>query len=183
MIRTHFSVSRTISVLVPIEVIEEIDRFKRESTELGQNARTVSRMLDGFRGEGQLERRREAAERRKTENRFLQKRPETAQRRDAASQRQSPVDNRILSLAAGIQKSQPNNADDPRQQRYQFAHQGRRAGPAGGGLRDRPRLHQGPLHRHDGNVRQPGKNGLVPRQRRTRNSTAAKNIFRTNTAR
>ena len=37
-------------VLLPIEVIEEIDRFKRESTELGQNARTVSRMLDGFRG-------------------------------------------------------------------------------------------------------------------------------------
>ena len=42
------------NVLIPIEVIEEIDRFKRESTELGQNARTVSRMLDGFRGEGSL---------------------------------------------------------------------------------------------------------------------------------
>jgi PhoH-like ATPase len=42
------------NVLLPIEVIEEIDRFKRESTELGQNARTVSRMLDGFRGEGSL---------------------------------------------------------------------------------------------------------------------------------
>ena len=36
-------------VLLPIEVIEEIDRFKRESTELGQNARAVSRMLDGLR--------------------------------------------------------------------------------------------------------------------------------------
>lgn len=42
------------NVLIPIEVIEEIDRFKRESTELGQNARTVSRMLDGFRGKGSL---------------------------------------------------------------------------------------------------------------------------------
>jgi len=41
-------------VLIPIEVIEEIDRFKRESSELGQNARQVSRMLDGFRGEGSL---------------------------------------------------------------------------------------------------------------------------------
>jgi PhoH-like ATPase len=41
-------------VLLPIEVIEEIDRFKRESSELGQNARMVSRMLDGFRGTGQL---------------------------------------------------------------------------------------------------------------------------------
>src|SRR5213075_2923890 len=42
------------SVIIPIEVIEEIDRFKRESSELGQNARAVSRMLDGFRGEGSL---------------------------------------------------------------------------------------------------------------------------------
>jgi PhoH-like ATPase len=42
------------SVIIPIEVVEEIDRFKRESTELGQNARTVSRMLDGFRALGHL---------------------------------------------------------------------------------------------------------------------------------
>src|ERR1041384_8189909 len=41
-------------VLIPIEVIEEMDRFKRESTELGQNARQVSRMLDGFRTQGHL---------------------------------------------------------------------------------------------------------------------------------
>lgn len=41
-------------VLIPIEVIEEIDRFKREATELGQNARTVSRTLDGLRGRGSL---------------------------------------------------------------------------------------------------------------------------------
>ena len=42
------------NVLIPIEVIEEIDRFKRESTELGQNARTVSRALDGLRAKGHL---------------------------------------------------------------------------------------------------------------------------------
>ena len=42
------------NVLIPIEVIEEIDRFKRESTELGQNARTVSRTLDSLRGQGRL---------------------------------------------------------------------------------------------------------------------------------
>ena len=41
-------------VLIPIEVIEEIDRFKRESTELGQNARAVSRQLDGLRAQGHL---------------------------------------------------------------------------------------------------------------------------------
>ncbi|MBC8096384.1 MAG: PhoH family protein, partial [Akkermansiaceae bacterium] len=42
------------NVLLPIEVIEEIDRFKRESSELGQNARAVSRMLDSYRGDGSL---------------------------------------------------------------------------------------------------------------------------------
>jgi len=42
------------NVLIPIEVIEEIDRFKRESSELGQNARTVSRMLDSLRQKGHL---------------------------------------------------------------------------------------------------------------------------------
>ena len=42
------------NVLIPIEVIEEIDHFKRESTELGQNARTVSRTLDNLRGQGRL---------------------------------------------------------------------------------------------------------------------------------
>ena len=42
------------NVLIPIEVIEEIDRFKRESTERGQNARSISRMLDGYRGQGSL---------------------------------------------------------------------------------------------------------------------------------
>ncbi len=41
-------------VLLPIEVIEEIDHFKRESTELGQNARIVSRTLDGLRIQGRL---------------------------------------------------------------------------------------------------------------------------------
>jgi len=41
-------------VLIPIEVIEEIDRFKREGSELGQNARTVSRALDSLRDQGRL---------------------------------------------------------------------------------------------------------------------------------
>ncbi len=41
-------------VLIPIEVVEEIDNFKRDSSELGQNARSVSRMLDSLRGTGRL---------------------------------------------------------------------------------------------------------------------------------
>jgi len=42
------------TVLIPIDVIEEIDHFKRESTELGQNARSVSRSLDDLRAKGRL---------------------------------------------------------------------------------------------------------------------------------
>jgi PhoH-like ATPase len=41
-------------VHIPIEVIEEVDRFKRESSELGQNARAISRLLDKLREQGKL---------------------------------------------------------------------------------------------------------------------------------
>ena len=94
------------NVLVPIEVIEEIDRFKRESSELGQNARSVSRMLDGLRGEGRL-----------SEGvalptggllRIIFRKAEAAKNGHAIFSTDS-VDNRILSLAFGIQKSQPKS--------------------------------------------------------------------------
>ncbi len=41
-------------VVIPIYVIEEVDQFKRESTERGRNARTVARLLDGLRERGSL---------------------------------------------------------------------------------------------------------------------------------
>ena len=37
------------NVVIPLEVIGEIDRFKRESSERGQHARQVSRLLDSLR--------------------------------------------------------------------------------------------------------------------------------------
>ncbi len=40
------------TVVIPIYVIEEIDRFKKELSELGRNAREVARLLDAFRAEG-----------------------------------------------------------------------------------------------------------------------------------
>jgi len=93
-------------VVLPIEVIEEIDRFKRESTELGQNARAVSRMLDGLRGKGHL-----------SDGVLL---PNGGHLRIAFEQGKTghnghivfstnSVDNRILSLAAAIKKSQPRS--------------------------------------------------------------------------
>lgn len=41
-------------VVIPIYVIEEIDNFKKDMSELGRNARQVCRLLDEYRAEGQL---------------------------------------------------------------------------------------------------------------------------------
>jgi PhoH-like ATPase len=94
------------NVLVPIEVIEEIDRFKRESTELGQNARTVSRMLDAFRGQGRLS----EGVKLPTGGRLKIVFQKNGQVNGEGGFNANTVDNRILSLAAGIQKAQPKNA-------------------------------------------------------------------------
>ena len=40
------------NVIIPIYVIEEIDQFKRDLSELGRNARLVARYLDSFRDGG-----------------------------------------------------------------------------------------------------------------------------------
>jgi PhoH-like ATPase len=42
------------TVVVPIFVIEEVDHFKKEASELGRNAREVSRVLDEHRERGNL---------------------------------------------------------------------------------------------------------------------------------
>ena len=41
-------------VVIPVKVIEEVDRFKRDQTEIGRSARQVSRYLDGLRKRGGL---------------------------------------------------------------------------------------------------------------------------------
>ncbi len=41
-------------LVLPITVIEEIDRFKRDLNETGRNARTISRTLDSLRASGSL---------------------------------------------------------------------------------------------------------------------------------
>jgi PhoH-like ATPase len=42
-------------VNVPIFVLEELDSFKRDQSELGRNARRVARQLDRYRGEGRID--------------------------------------------------------------------------------------------------------------------------------
>ncbi len=41
-------------IIIPITVIEELDRFKKDLNMLGRNARTVSKFIDRMRGEGSL---------------------------------------------------------------------------------------------------------------------------------
>jgi PhoH-like ATPase len=89
------------TVLIPIEVLEEIDRFKRESSELGQNARAVSRALDALRAKGQL------SEGVKLENggtlRILVHDPKNPDHVFG----NHTVDNRILARALSVQREQP----------------------------------------------------------------------------
>ncbi len=92
------------NVLLPIEVIEEIDRFKRESSELGQNARTVSRMLDGFRSVGRLS--EGVALPNGGHLRIIFQKAKSA-RNGHALFSDNTVDNRILSLAFSVLKAQP----------------------------------------------------------------------------
>src|SRR5580692_11722734 len=94
------------NVLLPIEVIEEIDRFKRESTELGQNARTVSRMLDGFRGAGRLS---EGVGLPNGGQLRIIFEKEKARTNGHTVFTTDSVDNRILMLASNIKKLQPKN--------------------------------------------------------------------------
>lgn len=93
-------------VLIPIEVIEEIDRFKRESSELGQNARAVSRMLDGFRNEGSLSEGVALSNGGRLRIIFNQTKTKLRNGQSAIAGNNS-VDSRIVALALSVQRSTP----------------------------------------------------------------------------
>lgn len=42
------------NIVLPLTVVEEIDRFKKEQSETGRNARQISRIIDGLRSQGRL---------------------------------------------------------------------------------------------------------------------------------
>lgn len=92
------------NVIIPIEVIEEIDRFKRETSERGQSARAVSRLLDGLRNQGRLN------EGVKLSNGgmlrvLFQKKSALVNGHNGSNG--GSVDNRILELALQVQKARP----------------------------------------------------------------------------
>jgi PhoH-like ATPase len=93
-------------VLIPIEVIEEMDRFKRESSELGQNARSVSRLLDSFRANGHLS---EGVQLPNGGQLKIIFHKNGLEKNGHAVLATDSVDNRILLLASSVQKAQPKN--------------------------------------------------------------------------
>ena len=93
-------------VLIPIEVIEEIDRFKREATELGQNARTVSRMLDAYRVGGRLSEGVPLPNGGRLRIIFNQTKTKLRNGQHAIAGNNN-VDSRIVALALSVQRSMP----------------------------------------------------------------------------
>lgn len=92
------------NVLIPIEVIEEIDRFKREASELGQNARHVSRTLDSLRKLGSLN---EGVPLENGGRLRIIFHPFDERESDFPVPNQHHVDSRIVSLALNVQSIEP----------------------------------------------------------------------------
>ncbi len=94
---------RDCDIYVPLSVIEEMDKFKRDIGENGRNARQFSRHIDVLRSEGAL-----------AKGVALEKSNSTLYvHNDYATQSELPgwdtdkADNRILSLAVKLQKENP----------------------------------------------------------------------------
>ena len=91
------------NVIVPIYVVEEIDKFKRDLSELGRNARQVSRDLDSFREQsGSLTEGVELPNGGMLRVMFTQK----TLPRELMNQHEA--DNRILALAHDVKEREPN---------------------------------------------------------------------------
>lgn len=90
------------NVLIPIEVIEEVDGFKRDASERGQNARACSRLLDGLRSQGHLSKGVTLSSGGTLKVIFS-----ANGSNNGHSGSNGSVDSRILAHAIGIQKAQP----------------------------------------------------------------------------
>lgn len=91
-------------VVIPIYVIEEIDRFKREASELGRNAREVSRRLDELCKEGSIADGVELPD-----GGTLRVQFSARDLPPSLTQTGSAVDSRILAVAMDIREKQPED--------------------------------------------------------------------------
>ena len=89
------------SVVIPIYVIEEIDTFKKDQTELGRNARQVARLLDEHRVDGGLSK-PQKLDNGGTVRVALAKSPPKNPSYDSRS-----MDQRILEIAAEVRDGEP----------------------------------------------------------------------------
>src|SRR5215472_4458284 len=89
------------NVIIPIYVIEEIDQFKRDLSELGRNARLIARYLDSFRSEGSL------AEGVPLPNGGTIRVLFTARELPHAMANGNLMDNRILAVALDLMENEP----------------------------------------------------------------------------
>lgn len=92
-------------VFVPISVIEEVDRFKKDMGENGRNARQFSRFVDVLRDKGKLSQGVEVNEETKT---FLFVQTDIETEGLPAELESNKADNRILGTALYLQKKHQN---------------------------------------------------------------------------
>jgi PhoH-like ATPase len=90
------------NVIIPIYVLEEIDTFKKDQSELGRNARQVARLLDQHRNEGGLSH-AQPMESGGTVRVALSKNPVKNPSYDSRS-----MDQRILEIALEVQDAEPS---------------------------------------------------------------------------
>lgn len=91
------------NVVIPIYVIEEVDSFKKDQSELGRNARHVARLLDQYRHDGGLSK-SQPMDTGGTVRVALSKSPPTNPSYDSRS-----MDQRILELALEVRDADPSH--------------------------------------------------------------------------
>lgn len=93
-------------VIIPMEVLEETDRFRRDMDERGRNSRTFARVLDGLRQRGRL------GEGVRLDNGSCLQVVFEPMEDDLPAPRtgtRDPVDSRVLTLALELQRREPNS--------------------------------------------------------------------------
>jgi PhoH-like ATPase len=94
------------TIVVPITVVEEIDRFKKDMNETGRNARQISRLLDELRKQGSLSGGLDLPNGGKLRVEIYEER---VIKRLPPELRQDRGDNRILAVAMDIKERDPKN--------------------------------------------------------------------------
>ena len=93
------------SIIIPITVIEEIDRFKKDMNETGRNARQFSRLMDDFRKQGSLSKGLPLGDGGTLRIEIYE---EHVMKRLPPELREQRGDNRILAVAVDLMENEPN---------------------------------------------------------------------------